>query len=285
MSADRRVLGHRPGHYYSPIPAFDDLLATPGAIWRDVDGLPGIDLNVEGQFALLEKLARFHEELPEEPTPGRRYYSRNGFYSAADGIVLHTMLCEVKPKRVIEIGSGFSSALMLDTNEIRLGGRTELTFIDPEPQRLFDLIGRDSDLRATILELPMQEVPIERFDELTAGDLLLVDSSHVTKAGSDVNRIFFDVLPRLAPGVHVHIHDAFWPFEYPRGYLERRWAWNELYLLRAFITFNTGFEITLFPSFLEARHADELERALPLAMTHPPNWPSLRGASIWLRRR
>lgn len=273
-------LGHPPGHYYSPIPPFDEILSDPA--WGADETLAGIDLNEHGQLELLDKLAALQADLPADPTPGRRYYSNNDFYAAADGTILQAMLRHLQPARVIEIGSGFSSALMLDTSETFLGGRTRFTFIDPEPERLLSLLNADD--RATVFSRSMQEVPQDVFAELAAGDILFIDSSHVTKAGSDVNRIYFEVLPRLAPGVYVHIHDIFYPFEYPRGYLERRWAWNEGYLLRAFLMFNSSFEVALFPSFLETHHADRLAAALPLAMSHPPNWPSLRGANIWLRR-
>jgi predicted O-methyltransferase YrrM len=278
---DRRLLAHRPGHYYSPVPPFDELLARPLPTDSDI---AGVNLNERGQRELLRKLASLHTELPTDPTAGWRYYSANDFYAAADGIVLHTMLRHLRPRHVVEIGSGFSSALMLDTDERYLDGETRFTFIDPEPERLLGLL-RDADHeRANVIADRLQNVSLDLFDQLDEGDVLFVDSSHCSKTGGDANVLVLDVLPRLAVGVYVHFHDAFWPFEYPRAYLEHHWAWNELYLLRAFLAFNHAFTIALFPSFLEARYRDELGAALPLALTHPPAWPTIRGASIWLRR-
>jgi hypothetical protein len=196
--------------------------------------------------------------LPTEPTAVRRYYSANDSYAAADGIVLLTMLRHLRPRQVVEIGSGFSSALMLDTDEKYLDGKTRFIFIDPEPGRLLGML-RDADReRATVIAEWLQDVSLDLFDHLDEGDVLFVDSSHCSKTGSDANLLVLDVLPRLAVGVYAHFHDAFWPFEYPRAYLEQHWAWNELYLLRAFLAFNHAFTIALFPSFLEARYQTSL---------------------------
>ena len=195
--------------------------------------------------------------------------------------MLHAMLRHLAPRRVIEVGSGYSSALMLDTAEQHQLG-TRFTFIDPEPERARGLL-RSDDL-ASVITGTVKEIPLETFTELEPGDVLFIDSSHISRAGSDVNWLYFEVLSRLAPGVFVHVHDVFWPFDYPAAYLERKWAWNEAYLLWAMLTFSDGLEIVLFPGFLEERHAGELAQASPGAMERPPNWPTLRGMSIWLRR-
>jgi hypothetical protein len=110
------------------------------------------------------------------------------------------------------------------------------------------------------------------------GDFLFIDSTHVVKVGGDVTYLYFEVLPRLGPGVHVHIHDVFFPFEYPRGWIEEGRVWSEAYLLRAFLLHNREFEITLFNTFLQGRHPELFERHFPLALKNP-------GGSIWLRRR
>ena len=282
---DRRAQAHRPGHYYSAVPDFAHVVAArESSSPAQRASLPGIDLHVDEQLKLLQSLARYSVELPAEPDPGWRYHAANAFYAGADGAVLYAMLCQLRPERVVEIGSGFSSALMLDVDERELGGQTSFTFIDPEPERLLRLLRRNDTNRVRLLGEHVQQVSAVVLDHLRGGDLLFVDSSHVTKAGSDVNWIYLELLPNLPPGVNVHVHDAFWPFDYPDAYLARRWAWNELYLLRAFLIFNSSFEIVLFPSYLEAFHRGELASALPAALTHPPGWPTLCGASIWLRR-
>jgi hypothetical protein len=113
---------------------------------------------------------------------------------------------------------------------------------------------------------------------LRSGDVLFVDSSHVAKIGSDVNSLFFDVLPNLAPGVVVHVHDIHYPFEYPKDWVFEGRAWNEAYLLRAFLTMNTDYEILLFNSYLSCFHIDEVAQLMP-------GWRINPGGSIWLRRR
>jgi predicted O-methyltransferase YrrM len=281
------ALGHPPGHYYSPIPSAEDMRAanrTPGK--REEKGIPGLDLNEKGQLELLDRLQDYYHELPFSATkqPGLRYYYSNDFYSYSDGVFLYSMLRHLQPARVIEIGSGFSSSLMLDTNERFLGNQVRCTFIDPEPTNLRSLLKDEDAERVTIIPKRIQDIDPGIVSELAANDLLFVDSSHVSKAGSDLNLILFEILPRLAKGVYIHFHDVFWPFEYPEAYFDRGWAWNEAYLLRAFLMYNREFQIALFGPFLTQFHGDRLAREMPLTMAHPPSWPTLCGASIWLRR-
>ena len=276
------VLAHPPGHYYSPVPSFAELERRADRIWSPPPReLPGIELRLDGQLALLSELSRYADRQPfsDGPHPALRYHFDNDMYGKADGVVMYAMLRHLRPSRVVEIGSGYTSALMLDT----LDADAQLTFIDPEPERLRTLVREGDEARATVITRPVQEVGPETFASLAPGDLLFVDSSHVTKTGSDVNHIVFEILPRISPGVYVHFHDAFYPFEYPRSFIERRWAWNELYLLRGFLQYNRQFEIVLWPSYLEAVARDTLAASLPLALT-PSIWPDVLGASLWLRK-
>ena len=275
------LLGHPPGHYYSPIPAFAELEQRAVQIWASPPEVEGVELNLQRQLALLSELSRYSAEQPftDDPHPGLRYHFDNDMYGKADGLVMYSMLRHLRPAKVIEIGSGYTSALMLDT----LGPDVDLTFIDPEPERLRSLLRPGDEARATVIPQPVQEVSLETFVSLRSGDLLFVDSSHVSKIGSDVNRIVFEILPRLSAGVYVHLHDAFYPFEYPKSFLDQRWAWNELYLLRAFLQYNSHFEVTLWPSYLEAVAYDILAEKLPLAVSDSI-WPDVRGASLWLRK-
>lgn len=115
------------------------------------------------------------------------------------------------------------------------------------------------------------------FLSLTAGDILLIDSTHVSKVDSDVNHILFDILPSLNPGVYVHFHDICYPFEYPKQWVYQGRAWNEAYILRAFLQYNTSFEIVIFNSFLGYFCLDLLQQYLPLCAKNP-------GISIWLKK-
>jgi predicted O-methyltransferase YrrM len=190
------------------------------------------------------------------------------------------MLRLERPQRVVEVGSGYSSALMLDVAERFLPHAPVFTFIDPYAERLRGLLHRGDQSKVEVLEQPAQAAPRELFESLNPGDVLFVDSSHVAKMASDVNYLVFEVLPALRPGVLCHFHDVLYPFEYPADWA-LRWkgfAWNEAYLLRAFLSFNREFEIVAFNSYLEQCHRERLAAAAPVALLS-------RGQSLWLRRR
>ena len=201
----------------------------------------------------------------------------NGSYGQFDAVMLYCMMRHARPRRIIEVGSGFSSAAMLDVNEQRMNGTIALTFIDPDMARLRQLLLPDDQSLVTLIEKPVQDVPLEVFSSLGENDILFIDSSHVAKIGSDVNRIFFNILPSLAPGVLVHIHDITGNFEYPRDWLEQGRAWNEQYLLRAFLMYNPAFRVELFPSWLAMTRHDWLREHMPLCARGG-------GGQIWLRK-
>lgn len=273
------VMESAPGHFGSPVPALNEIREREDEIFRIPGSIPGIALNGPAQLRLITQLAEFYRDQPfdRQPQEGLRYYFKNDVFSYGDALVLHSILRKFRPRRLIEVGSGFSSAVILDTNDRFLGRELSCTFIDPFPQRLRALL-RESDSRHhRILVQPIQRVAPEVFDELGDGDVLFIDSSHVSKVGSDVNWLFFEVLPRLQPGVLVHVHDVFYPFEYPRNWIYQGRAWNENYLLRAFLLFNKDFDILLFNSYLAHFHHDEVAANMPL-------WAEKPGGSLWIRR-
>ncbi|HEU4402476.1 MAG TPA: class I SAM-dependent methyltransferase [Candidatus Polarisedimenticolia bacterium] len=269
-----------PGHFYSPIPDLEEIAARSARLFRrDVADCPGIDLRVEAQIDRLDRLAAYYGDLPFPDAPGgsTRYHYDNGFFSHGDAIILYSTLRHDRPRRVIEVGSGFSSALMLDVNELFLDESIRFTFIEPHPDRLLGLLTADDRRRHAILATPVQEVPLDLFRELQAGDLLFIDSSHVVKIGSDVTRIVFDILPVLRPGVLIHFHDVLWPFEYPEEWLLKGRAWNEAYFLRAFLQYNRSFEIEYFNSYVAGMHGEVLRRRMPLCLKNP-------GGSLFIRK-
>ena len=173
---------------------------------------------------------------------------------------------------------------MLDLNERVMARQIDLTFIEPYPKRLLGLMSDRDKHAAAVFVKPVQGVDLSLFDALSENDILFVDSSHVAKYRSDVNHILFAILPRLARGVLIHFHDIMWPFEYPRMWLEQGRAWNESYLLRAFLQYNESFRIEYFGSFVERVHPDALRRAAPKALTTPSAWSTVGNASLWLRK-
>jgi predicted O-methyltransferase YrrM len=269
-----------PGHFYSPIPDLD-AVDRYGAVLFDptVTDIPGIDLQTQSQVALLESFRTYQPDMPftDEPTPGLRYYFSNPYFSYGDAIVLYSMLRHRQPRRIVEIGSGFSSAIMLDTNDRFCDRNITMTFIDPFPQRLLSLLTEDDLSRHEVVSDVVQTVPMERFTSLGPDDVLFIDSSHVAKVGSDVVHLVTSVLPRLRTGVRVHFHDVFWPFEYPEAWIREGRAWNEDYLLKAFLQFNVAFKILLFNSYLAEHHRPTAERHLPLFMKNP-------GGGLWIEK-
>ena len=269
-----------PGHFFSPLPALEYVTEHEGEIFGAVPReIPGIDLREMEQLELLRKFQPYYDELPFSPekSEGRRYYFDNSAYSYSDAIFLYSMIRHAKPKRMIEIGSGYSSCVMLDTNEIFFRNGIDITFIEPYPQLLLSLIKKEDRERTTLISSNLQEVDLKLFTQLEAQDILFVDSTHVSKVYSDVNYIFFKLLPILPSGVFVHFHDIFYPFEYPKEWIYENRAWNELYLLRAFLQYNESFRIVMFNNYLETFHADYFQANMPLCLKNP-------GGSIWIQK-
>jgi hypothetical protein len=265
-----------PGHFCSPIPSIEDIeraIATAPASFS------GIDLREDRQLALLEKLSRYYAEIPfpAEKDERFRFAFHNPSYSWGDAIILFCMIRELKPRRILEIGSGHTSALILDTNERYFGGGIDCTFVEPHPQLLLSLLRPHEDRQTRVIPRNLQDVNLTLFDALEAGDILFIDSSHVVKAGSDCQLLFSDILPRLNPGTFIHFHDVFDRFEYPPEWLREGRGWNEQYILRAFLQFNSAFTIKLYTAYLMTRHREWFEQ-------HMPNCLRNTGGQIWIER-
>ena len=177
----------------------------------------------------------------------------------------------------MEAESSWSSCAILDTNQHFFDNRIETVFIEPYPQLLHSLITGVDQQRIRVLPQRLQDVPLKEFSLLQAGDILFIDSTHVSKVFSDVNVLFFDILPRLPSGVFVHLRDIFFPFEYPQSWILEGRAWNEAYLLRAFLQFNSSYRVVLMSTFLEHFYRAYFERRMPLCLKNT-------GGSIWLQR-
>jgi hypothetical protein len=269
-----------PGHFYSPYPSLKEIRAREKIIWGELPrSLPSLDINENGQVALLNDLKSYYKEFPfrDKATTGLRYYLSNGMFSYMDAVVFYSILRHLKPKRIIEVGSGFSSALMLDTSQLFLAGNINCTFIEPYPDRLFRLITDTDKQRHNVIEAPLQQVDLALFKHLSENDILFIDSSHVSKVDSDVNRIVFDVLPILNKDVWIHFHDIHYPFQYFKEWIYRGIAWNEVYLLRAFLQYNQAFQIQCFNSFMAHFYREWLEKEMPLCLVQPPG-------SLWLKK-
>jgi Methyltransferase domain len=270
-----------PGHFFSPIvdPAEADrhisrLEATPMPLFLD-----GINIDREQMIEKWNSLLPFLDNIPfsQFKAPGFRYRFENPSYSWGDGSILYAMLRSHQPRRVIEVGSGWSSACALDTADRYFKNECEFTFVDPYPQLLNSLIGKLAK-NVRVIEMPIQQVSVSAFEALEAEDILFIDSTHVLRTGSDVCFELFEVLPRLASGVLVHFHDMFWPFEYPRLWaVNENRSWNELYAIRAFLTNNDDWRVVFFNDYFAKR-----ERKL-IAASYP-DFLKNSGGALWLQR-
>ena len=265
-------------HYYSPIP---DLESLPREVWEQESEMPGVRFDPADGLKFVEAELRQYagEYSPPMHATGdpRDFYLDNGLYESGDAELLYAMIRRYSPGRVLELGSGMSTLVIADARADN--GRADPrdhVICDPFPQeRLRAVLGRIGDLRA----LPATEVPLSEFQRLEAGDLLFVDTTHTVKIGGEVNRIILELLPLLAPGVIIHVHDIYLPFEYPREYLEERnFFWAEQYLLQAFLEFNERFEILFGVHALARKFPQQLDAMLPSGAAGP------HPSAFWLRR-
>ncbi len=270
-----------PGHYYSPIVNKAELKNRRSEVFAIPSEIKGIDLNEAGQMATLESMKTYYNEhpFPETKTDGFRYYFKNKYYSYSDGLFLYNVIRHFKPKNIIEVGSGFSSAVMLDTNDKFFNGEIKLTFVEPHPERLYSLLTEKDKANTTIHVKNIQTIDLDTFSKLQENDILFIDSTHVSRVDSDVNRAILDILPRLNKGVLIHFHDIFYPFQYPEMWATGwdGFGWNETYLLKAFLMHNPDFKIELFNTYLEHFHEDWFSKNMPKCLLN-------KGGSIWIRK-
>ena len=237
-------------------------------------------IDEQAQLRLLGWLGEHGSGFPfhDEPAPGWRYVKQNDQFGRADAALLFAMLLEYKPSRFIEIGCGFSSLLVMDVNDRFLDHNLDATFFDPRPDGVLSLLTPLDAYRERVQVRRAQGVPTEEFEKLQRGDILSLETSHVAKTGSDVCDILFRILPALAPGVLVHVHAFYYPFEYPESWvLQDNRSWNEAYILRAFLQFNTTFRVLFFNDLMVRKYPAEMSVAFPgLEDTH--------AGSLWLER-
>ncbi len=272
-------MGFPPGHYYSPIADLADLQQREERIWAWRPELPGVDMRVNQQLKLLQNIRPYLSAIDypvDAPPEADRYYYMNGMFPVLDAEFLFGALRMFKPGRVIEVGSGFSSLVMADANRRMFNCSIDITCIEPYP-RDFLVAGVEGITR--LITSRLQEVNLALFDELESGDVLFIDSSHVSKTGSDVNFLFFEVLPRLKPGVYVHFHDIFLPDEYPKPWvLTEERNWNEQYLLHGFLMFNSQWQVVWMAHYMLSRHPEVVTSVFPRC-------PALgTGGSLWMQR-
>lgn len=276
-----RNVGYPPGHFYSALVNVQEVMPYMSGISKKEENIfNALNLSINDMSALWEEMASYFEVTlwDEKIQAGQRYYYNNSSYPFTDALVYSAMLQIIRPKRIIEVGSGFSSAVLLDTQENFLDYKIDLTFIQPYPHTINNIL-LDKDWSSfSLLEKKVQDVELSVYDQLEAGDILFIDSTHVVKTGSDVVHEIIEILPRLNKGVLVHFHDIFYPFEYPDSWVRQfSRSWNEIYMLRAYLQDNSNYRIIMFNNYYVqkqlAKDAFYYERFL----RNP-------GGSLWIER-
>jgi Methyltransferase domain len=273
-----------PIHFYSPVPDTRQLRRNFER-WHREWSFTGIDFDVERQCRLVKELAAFEFEFDSLP-PEAEVVSR-GFgegYGEVESRVLHAMLRMLKPRVLVEVGSGvstFFSANALSINRHQDGVDGQIVCIEPYPHGALETLPKTAGVPIEIIAKPVQDVELSLFQRLDEGDVLFIDSSHVSKLDSDVNRIYLEIIPSLRPGVFVHVHDIPFPYLAPNPQhwvLKKHRFWNEASLLYAFLAYNPVFRIALSLSYLHFKNSDALR-------VFPGYDPVLQEpSSIWLQR-
>jgi hypothetical protein len=280
-----------PRHFYSSI-ADRGWLARNPELWRRPFSVPAVETDLDGQIAWLQKCCSPYLEevsgfsfLPRLEALGISFR-----YGLIEAQVLHCVVRTHAPPRVVEVGGGASTALIADAvarNVAEDRAETQILTIDPYPSPALARLPR-----VTLLAEPAQTASGAVFEALSAGDLLFIDSTHVVKTGSELSRLYLEVLPSLPPGVIVHIHDIYLPYLSSPWVLSDFWDWQESTLLAALLVDNARLEVLCCQSALHTAAPDRLRvvlpdyRPLPLdggidTLAATGHFPS----SVWLRSR
>ncbi len=279
-----------PAHFYWPIPSMKSLAQRN---WNERSIPNALQLRLGDQIKTLEsELLPFagEWEFPESPSQCEYEFSfNNGFFERIDAEIAYSMVRRYKPKTIIEVGSGNTTKLLAGAlrKNREEGFPSELISIDPHASAT---LRKGFPGLTGVIAKPVQQLPLEIFDTLGAGDILFIDSSHVVAIDNDVVYEYLQVLPRLRPGVIIHIHDIFTPMDYPRKFvMENLCFWSEQYLLEAFLSYNRAFRVLWASSAMQSFHRDALAQYFPSwtgSYTRmPPDSktfaPTIDGSNVW----
>lgn len=278
-----------PSHFYFPVPR---MKSFEGKDWRASRQCPGLDLALPLQIDRLANEILPHAmewKFPERREAGQpKFHFNNGYFERVDAEVAWSLVRHHKPRRVVEVGSGNSTLLLsaaLRRNREE-GSAGDLVCIEPYPAPYL----RDVPEVSQLITQPVQQMPLDLFRSLRPNDILFIDSSHVVSIDSDVLFEILRILPEIAPGVLIHFHDVFTPMDYPEKFVKTNLCfWGEQYLLEAFLSFNSAFEVLWAASAMQHFHGDLLCDAFPGwhdSFSRMPEEqkvfaPSLDGRNVW----
>ncbi|MBE9127558.1 MULTISPECIES: class I SAM-dependent methyltransferase [unclassified Coleofasciculus] len=269
-------------HYYEPLPDFSKITHEQTFKRRYSDC---IDWNFKNQIELVHKLSSYYDEIHEiakKKSLNANFDFFNPIYVELDAAVYYALIREIKPSKVIEIGAGYSTQLariaIARNHDEGKGGN--IICIEPYPQPILSR----SNLEVEVITERVETIELGFFEQLSAGDILFIDSTHTVKFGGDVCREILEILPTLASGVWVHFHDIFFPYDYPPKWLiDERRAWNEQYMLEAFLAYNSQFEVVLANHWLAIDYPQEVAKIWSGVL----KWeePYHKCGSLWLRKK
>jgi hypothetical protein len=268
-------------HYYQPIPRYETL---PDSIFTDVQTLPGIPIVRDRFSATLKRLSEKATEAQwsdKAGTPGQ-YHTNNDNFGFSSAALLHTMIRTHNTRKIVEIGGGFSSLISLHALRLNHGDDFRFDCVEPYPRPWLEKTLR-AQPGARLLKQPVEQLDPDMLADLAENDILFIDSSHCVRLASDVNFLYLQVIPRLKPGVIVHIHDIYIPYEYPRMhfYGRQKLFWNEQYLLQALLTNNPRLEVILPGYFVQK----DMERDFTSAFPDYDPARHRKTSSFWIRVR
>ncbi len=272
-------------HYYRP---FVNSKNLPEDFWKRRSAMPGLTIDTQGcldwaRTSLNEYVCELRSFLPidKKDHSDSKLYLINGTYMAVDAHVYYALIRVLKPKRIIEVGAGFSTLFAYEALERgRLLDETELHVVEPFPDAI---VSSGLDSVARVKKNFVQDVDPAYFDQLEAGDILFIDSTHTVKEGGDVLYLYLEILPRLKPGVFVHVHDICLPEPYPPCYLDYGWFWNEQYLLQAYLVNNSKVQIIWPGNYLMCEQPDQMLSLFPEINDMRAVYPLSAPSAFWFK--
>lgn len=265
-------------HYYDPMINPRKYLERPLNQDRE---LASIDLNLKTQIDLLNQFTYADElrSFPLHSIAPATYYYLNDSYGPGDAEYLYNMIRHFQPKQIIEIGSGNST--LMAQNAIKKNGDLNKSYhcrhicIEPYEQPWLEELGVE------VKREKVEDIDTSIFTSLEANDILFIDSSHIIRPQGDVLHEYLTILPLLKPGVLIHIHDIFTPKDYPEEWVvNKHYFWNEQYLLEAFLSYNSSFEIIGSLNYLKHHHFEDLKLKCPLLS----DFPACEPGAFWIRK-
>jgi len=269
-------------HYYDPLPNFSEI-TKERVLKRRVP--TAIDWNLEAQLDWIKRLSVYSleiQQIKDGKISNSQFNFFNDFYLELDAAIYYALVREIKPAKIIEIGCGYSTqiaAIAIAKNQ-QEGKATEIICIEPYPEPQLT----EANLDLQLIRERVETIDLKIFDQLKAGDILFIDSTHTVKFDSDVCREILEILPAIASGVWIHFHDVFFPYDYPPKWLiEERRAWNEQYMLEAFLAYNSHFQVVLANHWLSVDYPQDVAKIWFEVL----NWkePYHHCGGLWLRKR